>query len=349
MSLSREDLAKYPFCREAREYISSLGFTIDEVFHPDFSTILDRAFERIESAIRVGRVETKLVDLDLEIFSFNIAPIILSVIGDNALSMRYAVAEAKRVYEELRVDEDYKLQLISVNSFNWRVKLIRPSAFQIFFADFLQFSPVFEAFNWKLVNRSVVGGWVYVSRGELARLISERVKSEIFNKSSQPMPSITVPSNVLDRIEGLRKIFSSYRKVLEAEEVKGPVVESAMPPCIRSLMNGLLKGESMPHMARFTLATFLLNVGRSVDDVIKLFTASADYDEKMTRYQVEHIAGLRGSRTKYSTPKCSTLKTFGLCFPDDFCISKRVKHPMTYYKLKVKGSGVRDVEKGRSD
>jgi len=29
----------------------------------------------------LGRVETKLVDLDLEIFSFNIAPIILSVIG----------------------------------------------------------------------------------------------------------------------------------------------------------------------------------------------------------------------------------------------------------------------------
>lgn len=34
----------------------------------------------------------------------------------------------------------------------------------------------------------------------------------------------------------------------------------------------------------------------------------ADYSERMTRYQVEHIAGEKGSRTRYIPPKCDTLQ-----------------------------------------
>jgi len=344
MSLSREDLAKYPFCREAKNYISSLGFTLDEIFQPDFSTVLERVFDRFRSSILFGRVRTYLTDLDVEILSFHIAPIILSFFSDSAFSMRYALSEAKRVYEELRVDDDYKLILISEGSFNWRVKTTSSQGFQIFFKDFLEFAPSFEAFNWKLINRHLYGGWVYVSKGELARLISEKVKFDVYSRSMQPPPPVNLPDFITCRVEDLRRLFSSRRRVSEVEEVR-EVVESAIPPCIRSIMNGVLKGESLPHMARFTLATFLIGIGRSVEDIIKLFSSSADYDEKMTRYQVEHIAGLRGSRTKYSPPKCSTLKTFGLCVPDDFCISRRIRHPLNYYKLKVKGSGVK-VEGG---
>ncbi|MEM4483250.1 MAG: DNA primase large subunit PriL [Candidatus Methanomethylicia archaeon] len=346
MSLSREDLAKYPFCKEARDYISILGFTLDEIFQPDFSTVLERVFERFKSSIEFGRVKTYLTDLDVEILSFHVANIILSFLGDSAFSMRYAVSEAKRVYEELRVDDDYKLILISEGSFNWRVKSIRRGGFQIFFADFLKFSPSFEAFNWKLVNRHLYGGWVYVGKDELARLISEKVKFDIYFKSTQPPPPIALPEFIANRIEDLRRIFSSRRKISEVKGVEGSVVESAIPPCIRSIMDGVLKGESLPHMARFTLATFLLGIGRDVEYVVKIFSSSADYDEKMTRYQVEHVAGLRGSKTKYSPPKCNTLKTFGLCIPDDFCISRRVKHPLNYYKLKVGVSGGVKVEGG---
>ncbi|MCX8169398.1 MAG: DNA primase large subunit PriL [Candidatus Methanomethylicia archaeon] len=339
MSFSREDLAKYPFCLEAKKYISDLGFTLDEVFQPDFSTILDRVFDRIESAILYGRVKTKLMDPDVEILSFHITPILLSIIGDNALSMRYAVSEARRVYEELRIDEDYKLTLISHGSFNWKVKNIKPGGFQIFFTDFLNFAPSFEAFNWKLVNRQMYGGWVYVSKSELARLISEKVKIDISIKCSQQPPKVHLSIDVVSRIEDLKRVFSSQRVFHESIEVKDYLVESNMPPCVRNIMSNLLRGESLPHMARFTLATFLLNVGRSIDDVIKLFSSSADFDEKLTRYQVEHIAGLRGSRIKYSPPKCSTLKTFGLCIPDNTCISHRIKHPLSYHKFKVKGLG----------
>ncbi|MEM1570427.1 MAG: hypothetical protein QXG56_06890, partial [Candidatus Bathyarchaeia archaeon] len=56
------------------------------------------------------------------------------------------------------------------------------------------------------------------------------------------------------------------------------------------------------------------------------------------RYQVEHIAGLRGSRTKYTPPKCETLKTHGLCVEGGrFC--RGVKHPLSYYRRAIRRIG----------
>ena len=50
---------------------------------------------------------------------------------------------------------------------------------------------------------------------------------------------------------------------------------------------------------------------------------------------VEHIAGKKGSRTKYVTPSCNTLKTHSICVNmDDIC--KRIEHPIRYYVTKLK-------------
>jgi DNA primase large subunit len=73
----------------------------------------------------------------------------------------------------------------------------------------------------------------------------------------------------------------------------------------------------------------------TVDNVIDLFRSISDFDERMTRYQVEHIAGTRGSRTRYVPPRCDTLRTHGICISmDEIC--RKVRHPLTYYRRKLK-------------
>jgi DNA primase large subunit len=73
------------------------------------------------------------------------------------------------------------------------------------------------------------------------------------------------------------------------------------------------------------------------DKVVELFRSFSDFNERMTRYQVEHIAGEKGSRTRYIPPKCDTLKTHSVCLnPDALC--KRVHHPLAYYRMKLKAS-----------
>ena len=73
----------------------------------------------------------------------------------------------------------------------------------------------------------------------------------------------------------------------------------------------------------------------TVESVIDLFRALSDFNERMTRYQVEHIAGGRGSRTKYIPPRCDTLRTHGVCpGMDEIC--KTIRHPLGYYRRKIR-------------
>jgi len=73
----------------------------------------------------------------------------------------------------------------------------------------------------------------------------------------------------------------------------------------------------------------------TVESVIDLFRSLSDFNERMTRYQVEHIAGGRGSRTKYIPPRCDTLRTHGVCpGMDDIC--KTIRHPLGYYRRKMR-------------
>jgi DNA primase large subunit len=79
----------------------------------------------------------------------------------------------------------------------------------------------------------------------------------------------------------------------------------------------------------------MLSVGMSSEDVFKFFRSVSDFNERMTRYQVEHIAGGRGSGTKYTPPNCATLRTHGVCIsPDPEC--NRAVNPLVCYKRKLK-------------
>jgi len=89
-------------------------------------------------------------------------------------------------------------------------------------------------------------------------------------------------------------------------------------------------------MERFALTSFLVNAGMELEDIVKLFVSISDFDEAFTRYQIEHIAGIRGGRTKYTPPTCKTLQTHQVCVnPDKLC--DRINHPLSYYRRRIWG------------
>ena len=96
-----------------------------------------------------------------------------------------------------------------------------------------------------------------------------------------------------------------------------------------------MAGENVSHFANFALASFLINIGFDPNEIIKFYANRPDFNERIARYQVEHIAGLRGSRTKYMTPSCSTMRTNGLCVKNgELC--GNIRNPLTYYRRAVK-------------
>jgi DNA primase large subunit len=192
---------------------------------------------------------------------------------------------------------------------------------------------VFHEKEWKLVNRQATNGDVLLTRNETCRLLEEEVKRHIERRFETN--DLTLPEALVIRVERLRQFLMLKKGKLRMEEVPKQVVIAAFPPCVKALYAAITSGHHLSHVGRFTLTTFLVNVGMGPEEVIELYRSLSDFNERLTRYQVEHIAGARGSGTKYIPPRCDTLRTHGVCMgADGTC--KQTRHPLGYYRRKLR-------------
>lgn len=337
LKFTKSDLAKYPFLKETVEYVRRLDFKIEDLVAPQFEIVLKRAQERVEEAILYALVSGTARSEDVEILSFP-AAIIISVATENSfIKKRYAVAEAKRAFNDLKFESKEKILAIAQN-FGWNVTAINrvefsPYEFALNFADYLRNTVQLRDKRWKLVNRILFNGNVYITRSEAARLLSEEVRKYIEKRLETR--DTTFPAKIVEIAEKIKKLSVERLGEAEVEGLPKTVVNEAFPPCIKSLYSAVTVGRHLSHIGRFALTSFLVSVGIPSESVIELFRNFSDFNERMTRYQVEHIAGERGSRTRYVPPKCETLQTHGVCLnPDEIC--KRVRHPLSYYKKKLR-------------
>ncbi|MEM2939692.1 MAG: DNA primase large subunit PriL [Candidatus Bathyarchaeia archaeon] len=340
-------MAKYPFIPEAAEEVKRLDFRVENLLEPDYMPIISRAEKRIAEALTTNPPEVSYNPREykenIEVLSFPVAIVLVSALANDYVRRRYALAEARRAYELLRIESEEKIIEVA-RKFGWRIRISNEKLglikfdFALYFIDYLRNASVFHERDWKLVNRPVFYGEVYLSKQDVARLLQEEVRRYIEAKIDPKVRSI-LPDGVLKRVEALRQLYADRIKETSLEPLSSyGVISDAFPPCIRQLYEAAQSGRHMSHVGRFTLTSFLLNIGMDQNMIIDLFRKSSDFNERMTRYQIEHIAGERGSGTKYTPPKCDTLQTHGVCpGMDNLC--KRVKHPLTYYLRKTRSMG----------
>ncbi len=339
--LTKEDLAKYPFLDQSAAFIEKYNLTLTDLSAPAYSGIVDRAFERVRGSIEGEEASLNLGDPETEILSYPLALAVVYASKVRWLVNRFATYEAKRCEELLKLEVASKLAEIAKASFGWKVELQdvklewERRGFKLRLDDYLEVAPQFHSPAWKLTNKYVDKGSVFLDSKDFARLLSENLKLRITKRANEEgVKNFELPAAFQTRMSGITALLDEKKQFYE-DELPDGLVEDARPPCIIAIVNDLSAGKSLSHMARFTITTFMLNVGESVDGVLKLFGNVADFDEGKARYQVEHIAGITGSRTKYAPPKCEVLRSFGLCIePDALCAS--VSHPLNYYKRKVK-------------
>lgn len=283
-------------------------------------------------------VSRKLHNYGIEIPSFPIAVMIVVALANPYLKKRYALAEAKGVYHQLEEEDREKITEIARN-FNWNIKPVEDGTnvktydFSLPFTNFLKNATAFHDIKWKLVNRVMLQGNVYLTKSEASRLLQEEVRRYIEGRLKVKIG--TLPPDITDRVKQLKQLFIEKRGKIQSEEIPQTVVNAAFPPCIKELYDTIKSGHHLSHIGRFALTSFLINIGMTVETVIDLFRSFSDFDERMTRYQVEHIAGEKGGRTKYIPPRCDTLRTHGVCVgADDIC--RRIRHPLAYYRRKLR-------------
>lgn len=357
--LGTDQIAKYPFVNDAGQYLKDQGFKLEQFgIDSDLKPIVDKAFERIQVAADgkvyksdlIGDRVSKEAALPREIFSFLLSIVLLKLSGMNTLINRFALAEARRAEKYLEKDLSISDNPTGDVFLTEEQKSIREMAAKIIkeisnveiskpeqkkegnstlgkdewlvnVSDYLTRSIQFHEREWKLINRKVENGKVYLSSHETVRLIRIElglyIKSKFRNaKTPEMIPGL---ESYVNKLVSLAKKFVTFT-----------VDTGEYPPCIKHAIDVLEKGENLPHSGRFMLATFLLSKGQSIEQIAPLFKNAPDYNERVTLYQLNHLAGTSGSGTQYSCPSCEKLKTQDLCFAVAEC--DNIINPMQFGK-----------------
>jgi DNA primase large subunit len=313
------DLAKYPFLNEAGEYLRESGFGWEELDRPDTKDIIDRAVERIEIEVG-GDMYDKLDRYEIEILTFLVSLIIVKSISLEPVLRKFALAEARRaekfLIEDLKRQSEIQSRSLFAKIFDDLFKLKIDVAedgrlFKVRVADYLSRSSHFHEQEWKLINRLVNSGYVYLDADETVRLVRNELSVLIYEKI-KAMTLPTLPHAIKAKADSLRSKFApryEYRATAVTD----------YPPCVKHALAVMGRGENLPHSARVMLATYMLAIGKPVDEIVMMYENAPDFNEKITRYQVEHLAGMKGSRTKYSVPSCDKLRNENLCFATAEC------------------------------
>jgi len=334
LNLGTEEMAKYPFLAEAGQYLKDKGFTLDQFGNdPDLEPIIEKARKRIVTAAKheKSHYDITSLDLDLEVFSFLLAIILLKLSGMHTLIRRFSLAEAIRAEKFLEKDlkdisnktkDDLAIKLIK-DLFSVEVQK-KNDYFVIPVSDYLTHSVFFHEKEWKLINRQIEKGKVVLTPHQAVRLIRKEIDKYIRTK----IQSTQTPT-MIDSLEKPVQWLVSFAKQFSVPKME--VTE--YPPCIKHAIDFLDKGENLSHSGRFLLATYLLGIGQKVEQIAPLFKNAPDYSEKVTLYQLNHLSGNTKNVDGYKCPSCEKIQRNKLCFVTSDCDG--IINPLQFKKKKT--------------
>ncbi len=344
----RSLFAEYPFLPGAEsllvgESVSVRGLLEDGAY--EAARVLGRA--RILAAAEDPRGARDLEELaraapDVRYLSFLFARMVLSATPVSATLRRWAVAEAKRSYGRLRlVPSDELAEVARRLGYTFEV---RTDGIAIPLVDYVRLSVPIRESEFRLAGQSVRNGEVFVGAGRAARLLQEAVRLRL----AVPVP---LADDVVELVRAReRELLDEVARRMPAPlarpgTIPGPLRPALFPPCIRKMMRTLQHGENLSHAGRFCLAAFLHRAGADFETIVDAYRGAPDFDESITRYQVEHIT-LRDGGAGYEPPECDTLRSHGLCARDgdptasdavdrardERCFDETLRHPLQYYR-----------------
>ncbi|MGA7923553.1 MAG: hypothetical protein WCA77_06215 [Thermoplasmata archaeon] len=351
--LTERDLfVAYPFLPGAERLVTEVAPTL-RVFveEPAF----DRARELGRARVRwgvddptgsTGMAELNRATGEERFLAFLYAWLLLSAVPTRAPLRRWAVAEAKASSGRLRsasVDELIEVARRLGHRFERdddtkRVRIAPP--------DYLRLAVPIREGSFRLVQQDLRHGWVAVGRERAARLLQEAIRRRL----GEPIELDPGFRNDLSSHEGSFLVEVQARvppPTRPGPAGGGKLLPERFPPCIRKMRRSLEAGENLSHAGRFALAAFLHRVGASPDAIVDQYRGAPDFDEGITRYQVEQITQRDGGRG-YEPPGCQKLRTDGLCFRegdstaplavdrerDPTCFDERLRRPLQYYQWK---------------
>ena len=331
--------ARYPFLDDARAAVEQADLDLLSLARDD-EQVLERATERTERALTDGTVGDPHRATRIELLSYPLARVLVSLVSEHVLTRKYARAESAAAHERLTAAEHQRELKSTREERLTTADLLREfdlarhvhevggdsgADYRVDVGTYLDLAADMWGDEWRLVNRALADGMVPVSHAELGDLLRKAIEQRV----AEGLP-LTVPDPIAD---ALTETVAEIRETLSELELTrdiDTVVPERFPPCMKALLDSVQKGEHLPHHSRFAITAFLASIGMSTDEIIDLYMVNPGFGEEMTRYQTDHIRG-ETSPTEYSPPSCATMQSYGDCVNmDDRC--ETISHPMAYYE-----------------
>jgi len=333
---------RYPFLPTSSRIIEGIALNslLSDYFYAEARAL---AINRLETSASSGIIEVEGPPINNEsdiVIGYLISRLVLSAADNQALVNYAALSEARRAERFLSKENNFTIvefaKLLGINS----ARSVK-SNFEINFIDYVRAASNLREGDWKLSNAGVSNGIVVLRRRKFVRLMREVVRqnleelpeapAEIRQQFEGPIDDLksTVSNAFTERIGSLNTVVDER----QAESMKelGRFDLSKAPPCFNRNLMDLQAGVNLSHPSRFFLTTFLSSLNQDPESVMRLFATAPDFKEAFTRYQVEHITG-KTSSTQYSSPKCDTLVSSGVC-PGPNALCRQIKHPLSYYRV----------------
>jgi len=342
--------AEYPFLPGAEAILGpepvSVGAVLRDAAY-DRPRAIGRA--RILSAADDPRGARAIDELagaggDVRYLSFLFARLVLAAAPSAAVLRRWAVAEAKRSYGRLAGASPDELEEVALRLGYPVERRGRTISFAL--TDYLRLTAGIREADFRLPRQEVSAGRVAVDPVRAARLLQEAIRR-----------SLAAPVALTPEVVALVREREAELLATVAERMPAPVARTGaaggllrrerFPPCIRKMQRTLERGDNLSHAGRFCLAAFLHRAGADFETIVDAYRGAPDFDESITRYQVEHITS-HGGGEGYEPPECDTLRSHGLCARDgdpeakepvdrrrdELCFRPTLKHPLQYYRLR---------------
>ncbi len=333
--------ARYPFLSGAREAVEAADVDLAGLIREE--SVVSRATERVVGALREGSIGEPHRNTRVELLSYPVARVLVSLVDERICTRKYARAEATRAISQFSAAREATSELKSARTerlaladllaeFDLATAITEvEDGYRVAVGTYLTLAADVWGDEWRLVNRTLADGAVYIANDELHTLLEEAVSQRV----ADGLP-LSVPETIADPLDGEVERIREALADLDLTRDIDTVVPERFPPCMKALLDSIQKGEHLPHHSRFAITAFLTSIGMSTDEIIELYMVNSSFGEEMTRYQTDHIRG-ETSPTEYSPPSCATMQSYGDCVnKDDICEEViNESHPLNYYEHRL--------------
>ena len=154
-------------------------------------------------------------------------------------------------------------------------------------------------------------GNVYLNKKDVARLLQEEIRRRIEKRLNVTLQKS--PHELSAAAERVKKLAIKVIGETQNDELPKVVVQAAFPPCINALYDGRLHESSLSHIGRFTLTSFLVNIGMTPENLAELFKTFSDYNERLNPLSNRAYCRRKRFRNKiHSAPMLGLANAWGL-------------------------------------